>query len=128
MPYLLVCSQRICEPNEYIRSSIVDDNNVYEQMHERLLSDIMKTTAAEIGMFKANLAAFALEEGIDISCIACLPHNAQDWIDAGLDFVQYPVMLLIGLGYCDVARQDSMSQTNKDNDKKPNPETIIKWV
>jgi len=37
-------------------------------------------------------------------------------------------MLLIGLGYCDVARQDSMSQTNKDNDKKPNPETIIKWV
>lgn len=128
VPYLLVCTQRICEPNEYIRSSIVNDNNVYEQMHERLLNDIMKTTAAEVGMFKANLSAFALEEGIDISCIACTPHRAQDWIDAGLDFVQYPVMLLIGLGYCEVARQDSMSQDSKDCDKKPDPETIIRWI
>ena len=54
MPYLIIAEQRVSQPNEFIRMSIEEGNNIYEQTHEELLHDILKTTAFEVGMFKAT--------------------------------------------------------------------------
>lgn len=128
VPYLLVCTQRVCEPNEYIRIGIAEGNNIYEQMHESMLDDVIKTASTEVGMFKANLTALCLEQGIDTSCIACFPHHPEPWQEVGLDWVEYPVILLIGIGYCEESRQDRMRQDEKDGDKKPELETVVNYI
>jgi len=128
VPYLIIAEQRVCEPNPFVRSSIAEGNNIYEQMHEELLDDILKTTAFEVGMFKANLSALCLEQGIDVSCIACTPHIPKPWQVSGFDFIKYPVLIVIGLGYCEESRRDVMTKEASDLDKKPEPETILRWV
>ena len=63
-PYLLVFTQRVCEPNEYYRKTI-EKGDYYEQMHEDQISSMLRTTAVEVGMWMANLSAFALEKGLN---------------------------------------------------------------
>jgi hypothetical protein len=128
VPYLLICSQRVCEPNAYISKSIKDKNDIFEQMYEHLLEDAMKTASTEVGMFKSNLTAFCLEEKLDISCISCTPQNPKFWQEVGLEFVKYPVILLIGIGYCEQSRQENLNQKQKMDDLKPEVETIINWI
>ena len=36
-------------------------------------------------------------------------------------------MLLAGLGYCKTARRDAMTNEQKKQDYKPEPEEIVRW-
>ena len=126
-PYLLVFTQRVCEPNEYYRK-VIEKGDYYEQMHEDQISSMLRTTAVEVGMWMANLSAFALEKGLNTSTIACFPYreNNSEWED--LPWVKHPVVLLGSIGKAKQYRRESMNEIQKKDDQKPEPETIIKWV
>lgn len=126
-PYLLVFTQRVCEPNEYYRK-IIEKGDYYEQMHEDQISSMLRTTAVEVGMWMANLSAFALEKGLNTSTIACFPYREDnsEWED--LPWVKHPVVLLGSIGKAKQYRRESMSEIQKKDDQKPEPKTIIKWV
>jgi hypothetical protein len=126
VPYLLIFSQRVAEPNTYIAEAIVDMNDIYEQMHEDMFGQIQTTTCVEIGIFKANLTAFALEQGLDTTCIKCYPAEIEAW--EKFPFLEGPVMLIVGIGYSEKSRKDIMSEEQILKDPKPEPETIIKWI
>ena len=61
-PYVLVFTQRICEPNPFYARAI-RKGDFYEQMHEEYIGEINRTTSVEIGWFMAHLTALALEQG-----------------------------------------------------------------
>tara|TARA_B100000902_G_scaffold284028_1_gene269999 strand:+ start:1252 stop:1929 length:678 start_codon:yes stop_codon:yes gene_type:complete len=126
-PYLLVFTQRVCEPNEYYRK-VIEKGDYYEQMHEDQISSMLRTTAVEVGMWMANLSAFALEKGLNTSTIACFPYREDnsEWED--LPWVKHPVVLLGSIGKAKQYRRESMNEIQKKDDQKPEPETIIKWV
>tara|TARA_Y100000004_G_scaffold188090_1_gene241748 strand:+ start:117 stop:794 length:678 start_codon:yes stop_codon:yes gene_type:complete len=126
-PYLLVFTQRVCEPNEYYRKTI-EKGDYYEQMHEDQISSMLRTTAVEVGMWMANLSVFALEKGLNTSTIACFPYREDNskWED--LPWVKHPVVLLGSIGKAKVYRRESMNEQQKKDDQKPEPETIIKWI
>ena len=125
-PYLLVFTQRVCKPNAYYQRSI-DEGDYFEQTDSKKVESMIRTTATEVGMFMANLSAFALEKGLDTSTIACFPYsNLKAWSD--LPWVKYPVVLLGSIGKAKEFRRESMSDVEKKDDKKPEPETIIKWI
>ena len=126
-PYLLVFTQRVCEPNEYYRKTI-EKGDYYEQMHEDQISSMLRTTAVEVGMWMANLSAFALEKGLNTSTIACFPYREDnsEWED--LPWVEHPVVLLGSIGKAKQYRRESMNEIQKKDDQKPEPETIIKWI
>ena len=125
-PYLLVFTQRVCEPNEYYRKRI-EKGDYYEQMHEDQVDSMLRTTTVEVGMWMANLSAFALEKGLNTSTIACFPYKPLSaWAD--LPWVKHPVVLLGSIGKAKEFRRESMNDIEKKDDKKPEPETIIKWI
>tara|TARA_B100000686_G_scaffold201812_1_gene208764 strand:- start:16549 stop:17256 length:708 start_codon:yes stop_codon:yes gene_type:complete len=128
-PYLLVFTQRLCKPNAYYQKSI-DRGDFYEQMHQEHMNSMLRTTAVEVGMWMANLSAFALEEGLCTSTIACFPHGGESppekWKD--LPWVKHPVVLLGSIGYSAQLRREHMGKDEREDDKKPEPETIIKWI
>jgi len=127
-PYLLVFTQRVCKPNAYYQRS-VDGGDYFEQMDPRpvKIESMVRTTATEVGMFMANLSAFALEKGLDTSTIACFPYsNLKAWSD--LPWVKYPVVLLASIGKAKMYRRDRMGQEESKMDKKPEPEEVIRWI
>ena len=125
-PYLLVFTQRVCKPNEYYRKRI-EKGDYYEQMHEDQVQSMLRTTTVEVGMWMANLSAFALEKGLNTSTIACFPYKPMSaWGD--LPWVKYPVVLLGSIGKAKEFRRESMSDIEKKDDKKPEPETVIRWI
>ena len=125
-PYLLVFTQRVCDPNEYYRKRI-EKGDYYEQMHEDEVDSMMRTTIVEVGMWMANLSAFALEKGLDTSTIACFPYsNLKAWSD--LPWVKYPVVLLGSIGKAKLYRRNRMGQEERKMDMKPEPEEVIKWI
>tara|TARA_B100000683_G_scaffold145113_1_gene140820 strand:+ start:4465 stop:5166 length:702 start_codon:yes stop_codon:yes gene_type:complete len=124
-PYILVFSQRVAEPNPYIANAIIEQNDIYEQMHASMFGNFQTTAAVEIGMFMQNATAFLLEQGIDTTYIKCYPAELDAWKD--FPFVEGPVMLLAGLGYCKTSRRDGMSEADKKIDYKPEPEEIIRF-
>lgn len=126
VPYLLVISQRVCEPNPYIAEQIQIHNDIYEQMHAEKFSDFQTCAAVEIGIFGAHATAFLLEKGIDTIYIKCYPFEMEAWKD--FPFVEGPVMLIMGIGYRKITRRDAMSPTDRLNDYKPLPEKIIRFV
>ena len=94
------------------------------------MNSMLRTTAVEVGMWMANLSAFALEEGLCTSTIACFPHGGESppekWKD--LPWVKHPVVLLGSIGYSAQLRREHMGKDEREDDKKPEPETIIKWI
>jgi len=125
-PYLIVFSQRVCKPNKYIQWAVDNLNDHFEQMHEHELENIMRTTAVEVGIFSANLTAFCLAEGLDTSYTACFPSDVKRW--AEVPIIEYNPLLIMGLGYCKKSRRDFLDVRASDQDKKPEPEEIIKWI
>lgn len=126
VPYLLIISQRVCEPNPYIAGAIVENNDIYEQMHEHLFEDVHGTACIEAGMFMGKATAFLLQKGIDTTYIKCYPSELSAW--KNLPFVEGPVVLIAGLGYCKRARRENMNDLQKKNDYKPEPEQIVRFV
>ena len=124
-PYLLVFSQRICEPNGLI-GRYVEGGTYYEQMHEDEADDNMQAVGIEVGMFHSNLTAFALEEGLDTSCILCFPTNPKEWED--MPWIENNVLLLMSIGYSELARRDFLTEADSLLDKKPEPEEVIRWI
>ena len=125
VPYLLIISQRVAQPNPYIADAIITQNDIYEQMHASMFGNFQTTAAVEIGMFMQNATAFLLEQGIDTTYIKCYPAELELWKD--FPFVEGPEMLLAGLGYCKTARRDAMTNEQKKQDYKPEPEEIVRW-
>jgi len=126
VPYLLVISQRVCEPNPYIAEQIKIHNDVYEQMYAEEFYNFQTCAAVEIGIFGAHATAFLLEKGIDTNYIKCYPYEMEKWKD--FTFVEGPVMLIMGIGYCRTSRRDAMTLLDRANDYKPLPEEIIRFV
>mgnify|MGYP001395066375 FL=1 len=125
-PYLLVFTQRVCKPNAYYQRSI-DQGDYFEQTDSKKVESMIRTTATEVGMFMANLSAFALEKGLDTSTIACFPYsNLKAWSD--LPWVKYPVVLLGSIGKAKLYRRNRMGQEERKMDMKPEPEEVIKWI
>jgi hypothetical protein len=124
-PYLLVFSQRVCEPNGLI-SRNVEGGAYYEQMHEDEVHNNMQSVGIEVGMFHSNLTAFALEEGLDTSCILCFPADKSHWTD--MPWVEHHVLLLMSIGYCELARRDFLNEKDSADDKKPEPSEVIRWI
>ena len=124
-PYLLVFSQRICKPNKFIAKN-VEEGAYYEQMHEDEAMNNMQSVGIEVGMFHSNLVAFALEAGLDTSCILCFPPRLEDWQD--MPWVENNVLLLMTIGHCDLARRDFLNSEDSKLDQKPEPEEIIRWI
>ena len=125
-PYLLVFTQRVCKPNAYYQRSI-DEGDYFEQTDTKKVESMIRTTATEVGMFMANLSAFALEKGLDTSTIACFPYsNLKAWSD--LPWVKYPVVLLGSIGKAKLYRRNRMGQEERKMDMKPEPEEVIKWI
>lgn len=124
-PYLLVFSQRICKPNKFIAKN-VEEGAYYEQMHEDEAMNNMQSVGIEVGMFHSNLVAFALEAGLDTSCILCFPPRLEDWQD--MPWVENNVLLLMTIGHCDLARRDFLNSEDSKLDQKPEPAEIIRWI
>ena len=124
-PYLLLFTQRVCEPNEYYRKT-VEKGDYYEQMHEDKLDNIVDTTHLEVGMWMSNLSAFALEKGLNTSIIKCYQSAVSNWKD--FSYIKYPVICIATIGKAKTLRREVMTDVEKKDDKKPEPEEIIKWV
>ena len=126
-PYLLLFTQRVCEPNEYYRKTI-EIGDYYEQMHEDELDNIVDTTHLEVGMWMSNLSAFALEKGLNTSIIKCYQSAVSNWKD--FSYIKYPVICIATIGKAKTLRREVSfkDEPDKKNDKKPEPEEIIKWV
>jgi len=124
-PYLLVFTQRVCEPNAYHRKTVEKGDN-YEQMHESELYTILDTTALEVGMWMANLSAFALEKGLNTSVIKCYPNHEIDWSE--FPWIKHFVICIATIGKAKTLRREVMTDVEKKDDKKPEPEEIIKWI
>jgi len=124
-PYLLLFTQRVCEPNEYYRKTI-EIGDYYEQMHEDKLDNIVDTTHLEVGMWMANLSAFALEKGLNTSVIKCYPGARSSWRD--FDWIKHTIVCIATIGKAKTLRREVMTEIEKEDDKKPEPEEIIKWI
>ena len=124
-PYLLVFTQRVCEPNEYYRKRI-EKGDYYEQMHEDQVQSMLRTTTVEVGMWMANLSAFALEKGLNTSVINCQPGAPSSWRD--FDWIKRTIVCIATIGKAKTLRRESMTEIEKEDDKKPEPEEIIKWI
>lgn len=124
-PYLLVFTQRLGVPNEYYKTSI-KQGLFFEQMHSSQLKIVFPDASLEVGMWMANLSAFALEKDLHTSVLKCYPHEYKEWSD--LPWVKHPVILLASIGKAKKFRRESMNEARKKQDKKPEPETIIKWI
>tara|TARA_Y100001937_G_C7091576_1_gene318008 strand:- start:115 stop:819 length:705 start_codon:yes stop_codon:yes gene_type:complete len=127
-PYVLVFTQRICEPNPFYARAI-RKGDFYEQMHEEYIGEIQRTTSVEIGWFMAHLTALALEQGLDTSTLLCFPYHTKTWNKGWEDipWVKYPVVLLGSIGYKKETRRQFLNPWADANDKKPEKETVIKW-
>ena len=95
-------------------------------MHEDEADGNQQAVGIEVGMFHSNLTAFALEEGLDTSCILCFPTNPSEWED--MPWVENNVLLLMSIGYSDLARRDFLTEADSLLDKKPEPEEVIRWI
>ena len=126
VPYLLIYSQRVADPNPYIERTIKNNNDIYEQMHASMFGEFQTTAAVEIGQFQANMTAFALEYGIDTTQIKCYPADMEDWTE--FDFVEGPVMLIAGLGYAVEGRRVNLDTWSNENDYKPEAKEIIRHI
>lgn len=126
VPYLIIYSQRVADPNPYIAKAIVEENDIYEQMHASMFRDFQTTAAVEIGQFQANMTAFALEYGIDTTQIKCYPADIEDW--KGFEFIEGPVMLIAGLGFAVSGRRENMDPWSNENDYKPETRKIIRHI
>ena len=125
-PYMLVFTQRLCTPNEYYRKAKEKNGDFYDQMHEHKLDEIMSTTALEVGMWMANLSAFALEKGLNTSVIKCYPNHEIDWSE--FSWIKHFVICIATIGKAKTLRREVMTEIEKEDDKKPEPEEIIKWI
>ena len=98
----------------------------YEQMHEDEVNNNMQSVSVEVGMFHSNLTAFALEEGLDTSCILCFPTDEESWSD--MPWIEHNVILLMTIGYCKESRRDFLTPEESEIDKKPDPNEVIRWI
>jgi len=128
-PYVCVFTQRICEPNKFY-ADCIDRGDFFEQMHEEYIEEMVRTTCTEIGWFTSNLTNLCLEQGLDTATLLCFPYYTKtwnrDWED--IPWVKYPVLLLGSIGKAKQYRRESMTELEKKDDKKPEPEEIIKWI
>ena len=128
-PYLIVYSQRLCEPNEMYRKNVVG-GDYYEPMHLSEMPNIIRGVSVEVGMFAANLGAFALEEGLDTSTTLCFPGDYEDgWQD--IPGVEHPVMLMQTIGKCKTSKRQWQKKYEPQSDKedrKPECETVVRWI
>jgi len=125
-PYCFIFSQRVCKPNPYNQKKIDELNDHYEQMHESQLSDMVRTTAVEIGMFVANLNIFALEKGIQVNYNACFPSKIEKW--STLPIIKYNPLLIGAMGYCEIPRRNPRIAKDLADDYKPELTEILKWI
>ena len=126
--YLVVYTQRICQPNKLYEKNI-RKGDYFEQMHLSEMETIIRGVSIEVGMFAAHLSAFATEVGLDTSTVLCYPAQVEKWHT--VPGVEYPVLLIQSIGKCKISKQDHQKKHqpwDAENDIKPEPETVIRWI
>ena len=61
--------------------------------------------------------------------VITFPYYTKTWNKGWEDipFVKYPVVLLGSIGYAKQTRRQYLSFWARNNDKKPEKETVVKW-
>ena len=126
-PYLLTIHQRESKPNKYHKRTIINENIWYEWADKKDFKFAHIGTTLECGMFLANLTCYLLEEGIDVSYNGCFSHNADDWLNIGLEQVRTKPIIMMSMGYADKYRKDILDPKYKSEDIKPELKDVIEW-
>ena len=133
--HLLIFSSRVCpEPNKFYQRMVRARGHFAEQCEIDHVKEIAESTSFEVGLFAGNLTALCIENGIDVSYTACLPKNEHKWKDT--PYLWYDkenqmakVHSIMSIGYGDYYRYQWLKASfNSDDDIKPQPEEIIKWI
>ena len=125
-PYTIIFSQRVCEPSPFIQRTINNENDYFEQMHELDLSVTAVPAAVEVGLFAANLSAFALEKGIQVNYNGCFPNRVENW--GTLPIIKHNPLLIGAMGYCSIPRRNKVTEQYLADDLKPNLKEMLKWI
>ena len=133
--HLIIFSSRVCpEPNKFYQRMIKNRGHFAEQCEIEHVKPTAESTSFEVGLFASNLTTLCIENGIDISYTACLPKNEHKWKDT--PYLWYDkenemakVHSIMSIGYGDYYRYQWLKASfNSDDDVKPQPEEVIKWI
>ena len=58
--------------------------------------------------------------------LLCFSINMKDWED--LDFVKECPLLLVTIGKCKESRREWLNDVDSADDKKPEPNEVIRWI
>lgn len=124
--YLLIFTPRVeTLPNRW-QLHRMQQGNVYDQMKEEKMHNVVKISSIEIGMFMNTLAYFCLEENIDVSHTMCFSSDVKDWQNISKD-IKYSPFILMSLGKGLRYRQPINDPIQK-LDLKPNYERIVNFI
>tara|TARA_B100001057_G_scaffold44250_1_gene39555 strand:+ start:79 stop:831 length:753 start_codon:yes stop_codon:yes gene_type:complete len=126
-PYLFTIHSRVAMPNKFYQQKIKEGHH-FDQAYEHLIETIVDSVAVEVGMFASNLGYYLLEEGLDISYNSCFRRRPEEWHKVGLDMVDRRPITMISCGYAKKYRQESLLPQQRDADKKPEIDEIVKWI
>tara|TARA_Y100000385_G_scaffold144580_1_gene150122 strand:- start:31 stop:753 length:723 start_codon:yes stop_codon:yes gene_type:complete len=133
--HLLIFSSRVCpKPNKFYQRMVRKEGHYAEQCEIDQIKPTAESTSFEVGLFAGNFTALCIENGIDVSYTACLPKKESLWKDT--PYLWYDkenemakVHSIMSIGYADYYRYEWLAKNrNTDQDIKPEPEEIIKWI
>lgn len=127
-PYLITVHSRVSTPNKFYQKRI-EKGHFYDQGFESHIERIIDSVAVEVGIFIAHLAAYLLEEGLDISFTSCFKRGTEHWHKVGLNMVEFRPITFLSCGYAEKYRIDVLKHFGVESwDIKPEMEDIIKWM
>lgn len=127
-PYLITVHSRLSTPNKFYQRQI-ERGMFYDQQHLNHIEKIIDSVAVEVGIFVAHLAAYLLEEGLDISFTSCFKRGTEHWHKVGLNMVEFRPITFLSCGYAEKYRIDDLKHFGVESwDVKPEMKEIIKWI
>jgi hypothetical protein len=138
-PYLITVHSRVSTPNKYYKKQI-EKGHFYNQGSKDHIEKIIDSVAVEVGIFISTLAAYLLEEGLDITYNSCFKRNVKEWHKVGLNMVEFRPIIFLSCGYGEKYKRDDLKNPEivklygehlKDIvswDVKPEMKDIIKWM
>lgn len=127
-PYLITVHSRLSTPNKFYQKK-VEEGHFYDQGSKDHIEKIIDSVAVEVGIFIANLAAYLLEEGLDITYNSCFKRDVKEWHKVGLKMVDTRPIVMLSCGYAERYRRDDLKLFKTESwDVKPEIKDIIKWI
>lgn len=124
-PYILIYTQRAVTKTNPHHEKCMKSGVVYEQTFEK---GTKKYTAAngtarvEAGMFSANLSTIALNIGLDVSYVGCMPSDLKYWQEDEWSFITDSPLFIQLVGYGKRYKKDVLDPRT---DRKPDFEDVV---